>query len=210
MNGSWKTASGSSAKTRAEGLHKVLYQCPACGTEYRMSSVGTQLRCGACGKTWTLSVYGELTADDGHTEFAHIPDWYEWERLQVRAEVEAGDYRFSGPVTVDSLPNAERFIRLGEGFMVHDMDGFRVTGTTDDGRRFEMIKPVPSLYSCHIEYNYLGRHGDCVDLNTLTDTWYVYPAGCDFSVTKMALATEELYFAHKRSDNIEKAVGEAI
>ena len=26
---------------RAEGLHKVLYQCPACGTEFRMSSKGT-------------------------------------------------------------------------------------------------------------------------------------------------------------------------
>ncbi len=197
-------------KTRAEGLHKVLYQCPSCHTEYRMSSRGTQLRCDACGKTWTLGIYGGLAADDGHTEFAQIPDWYEWERLQVRAEVEAGTYSFSGPVTVDSLPNAERFIRLGEGFMVHDMDGFRVSGTTAGGARFEMVKPVPSLYSCHIEYDYLGKHGDCVDLNTLTDTWYIYPAGRDFSVTKMALATEELYFAHKRSDTMEKAAGEAI
>jgi hypothetical protein len=41
-----------------------------------------------------------------------------------------------------------------------------------------------------------------VDLNTLTDTWYTYPdpEKCEFAVTKMALATEELYFAHKRSN----------
>ena len=32
-----------------------------------------------------------------------------------------------------------------------------------------------------------------MDLNTLEDTWYVYPHDCDFAVTKMALATEELY-----------------
>lgn len=33
-------------------------------------------------------------------------------------------------------------------------------------------------------------------INTLKDTWYVYPDPnkCKFSVTKMALATEELYF----------------
>ena len=62
-----------------------------------------------------------------------------------------------------------------------------------------MEKPVPSLYSCHIEYEYLGKYGDCVDLNTLEDTWYIYPQGEDFSVTKMALATEELYFAYRRS-----------
>ena len=184
---------------RAEGLHKVLYQCPACGTEFKMSSAGTQLRCGACGKTWTMSELGELSADRGETEFSHIPDWYEWERENVRREVEAGTYS-SGvlPVKVDSLPNAKRFIPLGEGTMVHDMNGFTVRGKTPQGEPFEMYKSVPSLYSCHIEYEYLGKYGDCVDLNTLDDTWYIYPRDCDFSVTKMALATEELYFAYRR------------
>jgi hypothetical protein len=184
-------------KKRAEGLHKVLYQCPSCLSEFKMSSGGAHLRCEACGKAWKLGIYGELTADDGITEFSHIPDWYEWERLQVRNEVLAGTYSFCGPVTVDTLPNADGFIRLGEGLMVHNMDGFHVCGKGEDGSPFDMIKTVPSLYSCHIEYNYLGKHGDCVDLNTLTDTWYIYPHSCDFSVTKMALATEELFLAYK-------------
>ena len=197
-------------KYRAEGLHKVLYQCPACRTEYKMSSSGTQLCCDACGKTWTLGIYGELSADDGNTEFAQIPDWYEWERLQVRAEVAAGTYCFEGPVTVDSLPNADRFVRLGKGFMVHDMDGFYVSGKSTDGKHFEMTKPVPSLYSCHIEFDYLGKHGDCVDLNTLEDTWYIYPTGRDFSVTKMALATEELHVAQKRICALKEAAGGAF
>ena len=185
---------------RAEGLHKVLYQCPHCGTEFRMSSKGTKLFCGSCGKSWTMSELGELSADEGETEFSHIPDWYEWERTNVKKEVADGTYS-SGvlPVTVDTLPNAKKFIRLGEGTMVHDMKGFTVRGTDVDGDPFEMIKTVPSLYSCHIEYEYLGKHGDCVDLNTLEDTWYIYPHDCDFAVTKMALATEELYFAHCRA-----------
>ena len=185
---------------RAEGLHKVLYQCPHCKTEFHMSSSGATLRCDSCGKSWTMSELGELSADEGETEFSHIPDWYEWERANVRAEVESGSYS-SGelPVTVDTLPNAKRFIRLGEGTMVHDRNGFTVRGTDVDGDPFEMIKNVPSLYSCHIEYEYLGKHGDCVDLNTLEDTWYIYPYDCAFSVTKMALATEELYYAHRRA-----------
>ena len=184
---------------RAEGLHKVLYQCPVCGKEYKMTSEGDKLICTECGKTWTMSTLGELSGDDGVTEFSHIPDWYEWERKNVRAEVEAGTYSTGEmPVTVDSLPNARRFIRLGEGTMVHDMNGFTVRGTDVEGDPFEMIKPVPSLYSCHIEYEYLGKHGDCVDLNTLDDTWYIYPHDCEFAVTKMALATEELYFKHRK------------
>ncbi|MBQ4382843.1 MAG: 1-acyl-sn-glycerol-3-phosphate acyltransferase [Firmicutes bacterium] len=188
-------------KKRAEGLHKVLYQCPSCGKEFRMRSRGEYLYCEACGKRWHLSELGELEAEKGDTEFSHIPDWYEWERANVRREVEAGTYS-SGElkVTVDTLPNAKKFIRLGEGTLVHDMNGFTVRGVDTDGDPFAMDKSVPSLYSCHIEYDYLGKHGDCVDLNTLTDTWYIYPEGEDFSVTKMALATEELYYAHCRAE----------
>ena len=193
---------------RAEGLEKVLYQCPHCGKEYRMASQGTRLFCNACGKGWQYTELGELKAEEGETKFSHIPDWYEWERANVRREVEAGTYD-SGklPVTVRSLPNAKRFIPLGEGTMTHDMNGFTVRGVDADGDRFEMVKPVPSLYSCHIEYEYLGKFGDCVDLNTLEDTWYIYPHDCDFAVTKMALATEELYQKWCRDSGRENRPG---
>lgn len=182
----------------AEGLHKVLYQCPHCKKEYMMATEGNELYCKSCGKRWKMTELGELEALEGETYFSHIPDWYEWERANVRKEVEEGTYS-SGElkVHVNSLPNAKKFIPLGEGTMVHDMNGFRVSVRDKDGKIHEMEKSVPSLYSCHIEYEYLGKYGDCVDLNTLEDTWYVYPEGEEFSVTKMALATEELYFRHR-------------
>ena len=186
-----------STPTRAEGLHKVLYQCPHCRTEYRMHSKGTELICDACGKRWQMDELGSLRATEGETEFPHIPDWYEWERANVRREVESSTYSFSAPVRVMSLPNANGYIHIGDGMLTHGMDGFNVRGSGDYGA-FEMIKPVPSLYSCHIELNYLEKYGDCVDLNTLEDTWYCYPRDCDFSVTKIALATEELYQNHMR------------
>ena len=183
---------------RAEGLEKVLYQCPACGKEYGMRSRGAQLSCSHCGKVWDMTELGELKAVEGKTEFSHIPDWYEWERANVRAEVDAGKYD-SGELQVDvwTLPNAVKFQHLGEGTLRHDMSGFSVKGTDVDGDPFGNDWPVPALYSCHIEYDYLGRYGDCVDLNTLEDTWYIYPKGNEFSVTKFALATEELWKKQK-------------
>jgi len=187
---------------RAEGLHKVLYQCPHCMTEYRMESRGARITCGSCHKSWEMSVLGELKtvvpADDEHeltTEFPHIPDWYEFERIQVRREIEKGTYSFGCEATVDALPNAKRYIRLGTARLVHDENGFRLEGVFD-GERFRLEKPVDSMYSCHIEYEYFGK-GDCIDLSTLDDTYYIYPHGTDFSVTKIALATEELYFKNK-------------
>ena len=192
-------------KKRAEGLEKVLYQCPACRSEYRMETEGTKLRCTSCGKTWVLSELNELRAESGETEFAHIPDWYEWERENVKAEVDAGTYSTGElDVHVDSLPNAKGYVRLGNGKMAHDENGFRVWGTDDQGMAFSMEIPAKTQYSVHIEYEYLGKFGDCVDLNTLEDTWYVYPHGKDFAVTKMSLATEEIYKKIKREENPKK------
>ena len=227
---------------RAEGLHKVLYQCAACGTEYRMASEGTRLSCRACGKSWELSELGELSGTDGITEFSHVPDWYEWERANVRREVEEGTYRFRGRVRVDALPNAEGYIDLGQAVLTHDSSGFLVEGAypraiedaaagkrvdyaagskaaarkgplrnrklgraaaqpvrgNGDTVSYRVHIPVPQIYSCHIEYEYLGTYGDCIDLNTREDTMYIYPEGEDFAVTKFALATEELYAAYQR------------
>ena len=186
--------------SRADGLDKVLYQCPACGKEYRMTSSGAVLSCTACGKAWTMDEMGQLHADKGETEFPHIPDWYEWQRENVRREVTAGTYSTGVlPVNVKSLPNARKFIDLGEGELVHDGNGFRVTlkhPPEDDTK--EIVLKVPETYSVHIEYRDLFKNGDCVDLNTPDDTWYVYPHDCDFAVTKMALAAEELYQEDRR------------
>ncbi|MEN6635216.1 MAG: 1-acyl-sn-glycerol-3-phosphate acyltransferase [Clostridiaceae bacterium] len=200
----WQRAHGIRVTTpnRAEGLHKVLYQCPHCQTEYQMESKGSQLICSACKKRWEMDELGSLHAVDGETEFSHIPDWYEWERVNVRREVEAGTYAFYAPVRVMSLPNAKGYIHIGDGTLTHNMEGFVVRGSGAYGD-FEMVKPVPSLYSCHIELDYLGKYGDCVDLNTLEDTWYCYPQSHDYAVTKIALATEELYQHHIRSKKTE-------
>ena len=181
---------------RAVGLEKILYQCPRCRTEFHMSSSGTELRCGSCGMAWTMDEYGQMVSllPDEDARFPHIPDWYEWERRNVRAEVRSGNYSTGElPVRVRSLPNAKQFIDLGTGTLVHDENGFRVRVAGVNGEEYRMDISVPDLYSVHIEYEYLFKFGDCVDLNTLTDTWYVYPYEKPFSVTKMALATEELY-----------------
>ena len=58
---------------RAEGLHKVLYQCPACKTEFKMTSKGATLTCGHCGKSWEMDELGRMHATEGKTEFPTFP-----------------------------------------------------------------------------------------------------------------------------------------
>jgi len=179
-------------KTRAEGLHKALYQCPACSAEYTMSSSGSTLRCDNCGKAWEMSEYGQLCALNGETEFTHIPDWYEWERANVRREIEEGTYSQEMEVRIESLPNAKRFVVFEEaGRLTHNMDGFTLTGVYEN-EPFDLSWPPTTMHSCHIEYNYMKR-GDCIDLNTTDDTFYLFPKGAGYAITKIALATEELF-----------------
>ena len=200
-----------SYKKRAEGLHKVLYQCPHCMTEYKMNSKNDKIFCEHCGKSWTLNYYGELEADDGETEFKFATDWYKWEREQVKKEVFDGTYRFESQVDVNDLPNSKGFVHMGRGTLVHDMTGFHLKGTRDyDGEPFEMNIDAAGQYAVHVEYNYrFGNHRDCIDLNTLEDTWYVFPEHCEFSVTKISLATEEIFNEIWRKRNEERKLAKA-
>ena len=178
-------------KKRAEGLENVLYHCPACGAEHQMAAIKNQLSCTACGKTWIKQTDATLSAVTGETEFAHIPDWYEYERLMVRQAIEAGTYRFEDDVRVESLPNSNGYIPLGTMRLTHDLNGFRLEGTMD-GKPFLLEKPPLSMYGLHIEYDYFGK-GDCLDLSTLDDTYYLYPVNHRQVVTKLHFATEEIY-----------------
>jgi transcription elongation factor Elf1 len=178
---------------RAEGLHKVLYQCPHCKAECLMESKGSRLICKNCSKEWEMDELGVLHGSDGVTEFSHIPDWYEWERKQVRKEVEEGSYFFEAEGHLMSLPNARKFLELGKAYVRHDTSGFLLVGNYKE-KRLEVHIPVSAMYSCHIEYEYLGKWGDGIDLNTIDDTFFFFPnPEKRFSVTKIALATEELY-----------------
>ncbi len=192
------------APFRAEGLHKVLYQCPSCHTEHAMGSKGTQLFCTACGKMWEMDELGVLHAKSGETEFPHIPDWYEWQRAQVRREIEEGRYFFEDTVDVYSLPRCWKFEHLGQATLTHDPErGFVVKGYYN-GADYEIERKPIGMYSLHVEYDYCYiKPYDCVDISTDNDSLYCYPTKQNV-VTKLSLATEELHKIHRERLEAEK------
>ena len=186
-------------KHRAEGLHKVLYQCPHCLAESKMSSKGTELFCTACGKRWNLNEDGTLSALEGETEFSHVPDWFEWEREQVRGQIERGEYSFFDEVEVFSLPRCWRFEKLGKATLRHDPEeGFVLEGE-HRGKPYRVHRAPLQTNSLHIEYDYCYiKPFDCVDISTETDSFYCYPQTRTDVVTKLAFATEIIYQKHEQ------------
>ena len=175
---------------RAKGLHALLYKCPACNKEHQTDSEGIRLWCNACGKAWQMDEYGRLQAESGETEFAHIPDWSNWERACVREEVENGTYYFEDEVRIETLPGSLRFYKQGMGKLIQTPTETRVE-CNYHGEPYTLVRPAISLNSMHIEYDYLGR-GDCVDISVQDDSFWCYLSKRD-AITKISFATEEMH-----------------
>lgn len=178
---------------RAEGLHKILYQCPHCLTESKMDSKGTELFCTHCGKRWHFHEDGTLSALEGETEFARVPDWFRWEREQVRKQVRSGEYSFEDEVDVFGFPRCWRFIPLGKGRLTHDPEnGFVIDGHYN-GKDYHIQRLPQQTNSVHVEYDYAYlKNRDTIDISTETDSLYCCPSKKD-SLTKLAFAVEEIY-----------------
>jgi hypothetical protein len=181
---------------RAEGIHKILYQCPHCLAESKMASEGAELFCTACGKRWTLLETGFLKANEGETEFDRVPDWFLWEREQVKAEVERGEYSFADDVDVYSQPRAWKFEHLGPAKVTHDPEeGFVLEGEYN-GAPYRIHRTPIQNNSLHIEYDWCYvKPFDCFDISTENDSFFCYPKK-ENVVTKLAFATEILYEKH--------------
>ena len=178
---------------RAEGLHKVLYKCPSCLAESKMASEGVEIFCKECGKRWTLQENGSLKAQSGETEFPHVPDWFEWERSEVRAEIERGEYSFSDEVDVYSMPRCNKFEPLGKATLGHSVDGGFVLEGHYNGKDYKIVRMPLQTNSLHVEYDFPHvKPYDCIDISTENDSFYCYPTKENVA-TKLAFATEEIY-----------------
>ena len=193
-------------KYRAEGLHKILYKCPHCMAESKMDSKGAELFCTECGKRWFFEENGDLRATQGETEFICVPEWYRWEREQVKAEIERGEYRFEEEVDVYSLPMLRKFMPLGKATVTHDAEnGFVISGEYR-GKPYCIHRAPIQMNSLHVEYDYCHHiPKDCFDISTEEDSFFCYPRTKKNVLTKLAFATEIIYEMHEAEVKRAKA-----
>ena len=177
---------------RADGLNRILYKCAHCGTEGELVGKGTHLTCKHCGKSWELTPLGELKATEGVTEFSHIPDWYSWERQQVRQEILDGTYRMEVDVDIAILVDTTAVYKVGSGHLTHDAEGFHLTGC--DGK-LEYVQKPQSCYGLYADY-YWYEIADVICIGDNDRLYYCFPREGDV-VAKSRLAVEEMYKLYK-------------
>ncbi len=184
---------------RADGLERILYRCPHCGSEGRTRGKGIRLVCRDCGAEYELTETGYLRATDGDTIFSHIPSWYHWQRGQVKRELEQGTYRMESKVRIAMLVDNKALYRVGSGKLVHDCEGFHLTGC--NGKLSYEQGPLAN-YGLYADY-YWYEIGDVICIGNNDVLYYCFPKG-PLPVAKARLAAEELYKLKKPS-RIKKA-----
>ena len=188
-------------KYRAEGLHKILYKCQNCSEEFATDSKGAVFFCNKCSSSWILEENGDLTCTTGDTKLRTIPEWYEWQRQEVRKEIESQQYAFSFSSQVYSMPHPKKFINLGIAGFTQDMGGIKVAGFYN-GKPFSLERKALDNYSIHVEYKFPYLKGkDIVSVSSNKDTLFFVPEE-SHKIQKIALATEELYKFYKKKQKM--------
>lgn len=177
---------------RADGLHRILYKCSQCGAEGQMEGKGTTITCGACGKVHELTTLGELKAVEGETKISHVPDYYRWEREQVRQEILDGTYVLDTDVDIIMQVDYKALYKVGEGHLHHDNTGFTLTGC--DGRLNYTQKPQVG-YGLYADY-YWYEIADVVCIGDANIHYFCFLKN-QAPVAKVRLATEEMYKLYK-------------
>lgn len=174
---------------RTLGLERVLYKCPNCKTEGKTQGTGVKLICNSCGKSYTMNEYGEMSADDGNTEFSHIPDWYKWERESVKEDILNSNYELNIPVDIAILKDFKSIYMVGEGNLIHNKDGFKLEGC--DGK-LNIVQSPKLSYSIYADY-FWYELGDIICIGDNKVLYYCFPKIEGNVVAKTRLAAEELY-----------------
>lgn len=174
---------------RADYLNRVLFKCPHCKSEGNMEGKGIKLRCKDCGATYTLDELGYLKNDDGETKFDHIPDWYAWQREEIKNQLLANEYNIDIPVDICCSRDTKEMYHVGEGRLTHNREGFHLTGF--DGALDYRQKPLASYSLCADFYFY--EIGDIVVVGDHHVLYYLFPKCEGDVVAKIRIAQEELY-----------------
>ena len=176
---------------RTLGLERVLYKCPVCKSEGHMKGTGVKHKCEKCGSTWFMNEYGEMIKEEAtdSSSFKHIPDWYKWQRECVRDEIKNGEYKLDIPVDIKVLKDFNAIYEVGEGRLIHDNSGFRLTGCDGQLDYTQAVKSSYSLYSDYFWYEL----GDMICIGDNKVLYYCFPKSENVVVAKARLATEELY-----------------
>lgn len=122
-----------------DGLDRIIYKCPHCGSEFTLKIDGDGMVCTDCGYAITMDEYYDIHLKNGEKlYFDNVDDWFKWQRQTVEKKVAEGftPLEMQGGLYVlrtDKLPKApEDKIFVTHGKITLDRENLSIKGEGDN------------------------------------------------------------------------------
>ena len=152
-----------------------------------MVGKGIEISCSSCGVRYELDEQGYLVNENA--KYKHIPDWFNWEREEVKKEILAGSYALDTEVDIYILKDTKALYKVGNGHLHHDIDGFVLSGC--DGK-LNYRQSSTFSYGLNVDY-FWYEIGDVIGIGDKEALYYCFPKNKEINVAKTRLAAEEIY-----------------
>lgn len=176
-------------KERAVGLNRVLYKCPHCNHESGMITKDDTITCPECNVSYSLTENGYLECLNATGKFNHIPNWYKWQREEVRNEIVNGTYKLDEDVKIYLMKDTFTIYEIGDGHLKHDLNGFHLV--SDDGS-INYKQSANNSYTINSDF-FWYQIADTVCIGDYNEQFYCFLKSNKDLVAKTRLATEEMY-----------------
>lgn len=181
----------------ANNLHKMLYRCPKCDSQFANLASGMEMVCQQCGNGVVLNDYYDMSPKkDGDVILPSIAHWYHWQYDKLAQDINNDpNFHLSSPCQLQMMDKCKRRIQpcvnVGEGIVRLDKEGLHYTGTIRQQQKTLLI-PIDVLYT--IVYNC----GVSMEF-TFEDEFYRFMLPNPIEVVKWAQAGRKLHDIY--SDN---------
>lgn len=181
-------------KNLAEGLHKMLYRCPKCESDFTMRGEGDRLYCVKCGNEFIFDALSVLTPVNDSVGERRPDLWYDMQREALIKEMdEAGDdfaLESETELQLNDIKTAS-FQTAETGLLRLDKNGF-----TYKGENYQLHFPINTSPS--ISVNMGEWLNFCKD-----DTIYRFYFPKEKKSGKFNLATELLFYKYYDTEKAE-------
>ncbi len=118
----------------AQGIEKILYHCPKCGSEFTLKTEGERIICTNCQNTVVLNEYYDISPESEKDilPYGTIDDWFKAQRALAAKEAKAGfcyEYECDIYDMHTEKLSSEPFYCCGEGKITLTEKGIRYIGT---------------------------------------------------------------------------------
>lgn len=138
-------------KNLAEGIEQVLYMCPSCYQEFKMTSKGNEVKCNHCGKSWHINSKGYFEEQD------LVRDNHDWSLIikeKVKEEVRKEDFELKDFTEIRILEKGKEVV-YGHGEVKLNKDGITYVGMFKNEQKeiFFSIDELISLpFRCSVNF----------------------------------------------------------